>query len=169
MENPFVVLGVRQDATGEEIRAAYHRGVKRCHPDAVQDESRRKEAQEALVRLNLAYAEAMRLVSSRQTGSVVIPDAAQVAGKLYEQGLYDGALRVLNKALTRDAAWYHLQGSILLKKNEAEAAHSCFRTAVRMDPNNALYRQCALNAAVRMRKQKTLRGRMACWARGLVK
>lgn len=115
------------------------------------------------MRLNLAYAEAMRLVSSRQTGSVVIPDAAQVAGKLYEQGLYDGALRVLNKALTRDAAWYHLQGSILLKKNEAEAAHSCFRTAVRMDPNNALYRQCALNAAVRMRKQKTLRGRMACW------
>ena len=88
MENPFVVLGVRQDATGEEIRAAYHRGVKRCHPDAVQDESRRQEAQEALVRLNLAYAEAMRLVSSRQTGSVVIPDAAQVAGKLYEQGLY---------------------------------------------------------------------------------
>ena len=48
MENPFVVLGVRQDATGEEIRTAYHRGVKRCHPDAVQDESRRQEAQEAL-------------------------------------------------------------------------------------------------------------------------
>ena len=169
MENPFAVLGVDRGASVEQVRAAYHCHVKKCHPDAVREPVAQQTAQDALVRLNLAYAEAMRQAASREAGNIVLPDAAQVARKLFDQGLYDGALRVLNKAAVRDAAWFHLQGSILLKKNEAEAAHTCFRAAVRLDPENALYRERALDAAVRMRKQKTLRGRMACWARGLVK
>ncbi|GAB1514140.1 J domain-containing protein [Actinophytocola sp. KF-1] len=37
MSEPHRVLGVREDATQEEITAAYHRLVRRYHPDAADD------------------------------------------------------------------------------------------------------------------------------------
>lgn len=168
MQNPFGALGLRNDASTEQVRAAYHALVKRCHPDAVRDAKRQEEAQSALVRLNLAYAEALRQATYRETNHVKIPDAKQMARKLYEQGHYDGALRVLSKAPEQDADFYVLQGSILLKRGEAEAAHASFRTAVRMEPENAGYREMALEAGVQMRKGKTLRGRMGNWAKAVV-
>lgn len=165
MQNPFVLLGVENSASTEQIRAAYHKRVKLCHPDSKQDELARQSAQDSLIQLNLAYAEAMRQANFRESSNVVITDAKVKAAKLMERGQYDGALRMLNKAADRDAEWFSLQGNILLKKGEAEAAHACFRTAVRMEPEKTQYREFALNAAVQMRKQKTFRGRMSGWAR----
>lgn len=168
MQNPFEALGLRNGATAEQVRAAYHARVKLCHPDSVRDAKAQQTNQDALIRLNLVYKEALRQATERQKHNIVMPDAKQVARKLYEQGQVDGALRILNKAADRDAEWFGLQGSILLKKGEAEAAHACFRTAVRQAPDNPLYREMALNAAVQMRKQKTLRGRVGVWARDVV-
>jgi len=168
MQNPFDALGLTRDANAEQVRAAYHARVKLCHPDCVRDETAQQAAQAALIELNLAYAEAMRRVSHRERNAVVVPDAKQVARRLLDQGHLDSALRILNKAADRDAEWFDLQGSVLLKKGEAEAAHASFRTAVRLEPENPRYRENALNAGVQMRRQKTLYGRMTCWARGLV-
>lgn len=166
MQNPFETLGISPDASTEQVRAAYHAKVKRCHPDLTHEAGAAQRAQEALVRVNLAYTEALRLIGEHQ-GSIIM-DAVQVARKLYEQDHYDGALRMLERAPARDAEWCHLKGTVLMRKGEAEAAHICFRAAVKAEPENAEYRKDALEAAVLMRKQKTIRGRMACWARGLV-
>ena len=168
MQNPYLTLGVASNASTEQIRAAYHELVKRCHPDGVREEAARQAAQEALVQLNLAYEEAMKRATFRETNNVVIHDAKLMAKKLFEQGRIDSALRMLNKTPDRDADWFALHGSILLKKGEPEAAHACFRTAVRMEPENTGYRELALSAGVQMRKQKTLRGRMGGWAKGFV-
>ena len=168
MQNPYALLGLDRDANEDEIRAAYHARVKRCHPDRVQDASEQVKAQDALVQLNLAYAEAIRQASFRTTNAVGIHDAKRMARRLLDEGRIDSALRMLNKAPDRDAEWFDLHGRILLRKGEAEAAHACFRSAVRMDPENSSFREMALQAAVQMRKQKTLRGRMSGWARGVV-
>lgn len=168
MQNPFSTLGVTSGASTEEIRAAYHARVKLCHPDGVQEAAAQQAAQDELVQLNLCYKEALRLASQRDAGHTVLPDARQVAAKLYEQGHLDSALRMLNKAPERDASWFELQGAILLRKGEAEAAHASFRAAIQLDPDNAGLREMALGAAVRMRKQKTLRGRMSIWARSVM-
>lgn len=168
MQNPFVTLGIPQGANAQEVRAAYHEHVKRCHPDILQDEAAKQAAQAQLVELNLAYAEAMRQANFRNSGAVVITNAKKVARDLYEKGQYDGALRMLNKAPDRDAAWFDLKGLVLLKKGEAEAAHACFRTCVRLDPSNNLYREHALEAAVQMKKPKTVRSKMSGWARNVV-
>lgn len=168
MQNPFDALGLGRGATTEQVRAAYHARVKLCHPDGIAGDQAKQVAQDQLVQLNLAYAEAIRQASYREHNAVVVPDAKQVAKKLLEQGHYDSALRILNKALDRDAEWFVIKGNILLKQGEPEAAHACYRTAVRLDPDNAQYRELALSAGVQMRKQKTIRGRMSCWARGIV-
>lgn len=168
MQNPYMTLGVDRSATIDQIREAYHTRVKRCHPDGMQDDAAKEEAQESLVQLNLAYAEVMRQASFRKSHSVVVADAKKTALRLMEHGQVDSALRILNKAADRDAEWFAIQGMILLKKGEAAAAHACFRTAVRLEPENMDYRKLALDAGVRMRKRKTLKGRMGGWARGLV-
>lgn len=168
MQNPYTVLGLEVGATVEQVRAAYHALVKRCHPDRMRDEAAQQAAQESLVQLNLAYAEAMRQANFRRANNVVIPDAKKVAERLLEQGHVDAALRMLNKAPDRDAEWFDLQGVILLKKGEAEAAHACFRTAVRLEPDNTRHRELALDAGVAMRRKKTWRGRMSGWAKGIV-
>ena len=66
MDTPFEVLGLRAGADPEEIRNAYRRLVKQCHPDMVQDPSRKSEAQQRMIRLNLAYEEALRLAMGRR-------------------------------------------------------------------------------------------------------
>lgn len=168
MQNPYVTLGVDRLASRDQIREAYHARVKRCHPDGMQGDDAKEAAQESLVQLNLAYAEVMRQASFRKSHAVVVPDAKKTALRLLEHGRVDSALRILNKAADRDAEWFDIQGMILLRKGEAEAAHACFRTAVRLEPDNMDHRKLALDAGVQMRRQKTLKGRMGGWARNIV-
>ena len=53
------MLGVRPGADAAEVRAAYRRKVKECHPDQFTDAQRQKQAQDELIRLNLAYEQAL--------------------------------------------------------------------------------------------------------------
>ena len=168
MQNPFGDLGIATDASEEQVRAAYHARVKRCHPDRMQDEAEQLAAKDALVRLNLAYKEALRQAAERRSKGIAVPDAKQLAQKLYEQGQLDSALRILGKAPDRGADWFALQGSILLRKGEAEAAHASFRAAVRLCPEDIRYRELALSAGVEMRKKKSISARMGTWARGVM-
>ena len=80
MNNPFEVLGLKGWANQDEIRSAYRALVKRCHPDMIQDPVLKEEAQERMVRLNLAYEEASRLASPKTNTAPAeeIPPAAAV-------------------------------------------------------------------------------------------
>ena len=63
--NPFLVLEVSEDADLETIKAAYHRLVKRWHPDQFTDSTEQEIAQTRLVQLNLAYQEAVKAAGRR--------------------------------------------------------------------------------------------------------
>ncbi len=120
-----------------------------------------------MVRLNLAYDRAMKLIRERAENEqeTILPDAFAVAQQLFARGLVRDALRMLNRAPLRDGPWYALQGAILLRMGEAKAAHASYRAAVRMEPGNETYRAGALQAAVRMRREQTPIGKIARWAR----
>jgi DnaJ-class molecular chaperone len=53
-DNPYIVLGLKQDCTEEELKAAYREKVKECHPDVGGDPEQFKKVQasyEAIKRL----------------------------------------------------------------------------------------------------------------------
>ena len=63
--NAFETLGLRWDADQAQVHAAYRSRVKGCHPDQFQDQAQADQAQEQLIRLNLAYEEALRIAAKR--------------------------------------------------------------------------------------------------------
>ncbi|CAG7923752.1 unnamed protein product [Penicillium olsonii] len=53
--DPYGVLGVANDATITEIRAAHRKRVLKCHPDKIQDVSQRNAAQDEFQKVQQAY------------------------------------------------------------------------------------------------------------------
>ncbi len=172
MNNPFEVLGLKGWADQTEIRNAYRALVKQCHPDMIQDPVLKQEAQERMVRLNLAYEEAIRLASPRihpaepelSTAAVVL-----MAERSLARNNPEGALRTLLKCEKRDGDWYYMQGKALMAMEQYESAHQSFREAVRRCPDNNVYRSGALAAAVAFRKSETLQGKMQKVLKKIVK
>lgn len=148
-----------------QVRAAYRQHVKACHPDQYQEPEQQKVAQEQLIELNLAYEEALKLCSQRRVGFNLISqeEAKHFAARLVEQGNLESALRQLNRADTRDADWYFMQGEILMGMRQYKTAHQSYREAVRRDPDNNHYRTGALDAAVAMKKSNQIGFRIQTW------
>lgn len=164
MKTPFEELGLRAWAEPEEIRAAYRALVKQCHPDMVQDPAKKQEAQERMVRLNLAYEEALRLATPRQYAPYVqeLPkdEAVALAERMLQKNKPENALRQLLRAESKDAVWYYTQGKILMRMEQFHSAHQAFREAVRLDPSNNTYHSGALDAALAEKKEKTISGKV---------
>ena len=166
--NPFEVLGVAPGADEQTVRAAYRKLVKSCHPDQFQDVQKQKAAQEQLIRLNLAYEAALKLAARTTVGFNLISqqEAKHFARRLVEQGNLDSALRQLNRADSKDAEWYCLQGDILMALKQYDTAHQSYREAVRREPDNRVYRQGALDAALAVKKSRPLGAKIGDWLRG---
>ena len=173
MNNPFEVLGLKGWATPEEIRTAYRTLARQCHPDMIQDPAEKEAAQTRMVALNLAYEEALRLASPR-TGASITPELSSAEAVLMAQRAMarsnpQGALRSLIRCEQRDGDWYYMQGKVLMALEEFESAHQSFREAVRLDPDNNVYRAGALAAAVALQKEQKLPGKVRKVFRNLVR
>lgn len=169
--NPFEVLGIRPSADAADVRAAYRRKVKDCHPDQFgSDLERQRAAQEELIQLNLAYEEALKTASQHRVGFNLISreEAMHFAQRLLEQGNPESALRQLNRADAKDESWYELNGKILMGMHRYEEAHQSFRAAVRLDPENKRFRAQALEAAVQQKNSKKLNVRLENWIKDAI-
>ncbi len=161
------ILGISLSADEQTVRTAYRQKVKDCHPDKYQDAAEQKAAQERLIELNLAYEEALKAASQHRVGFNLISqeEAKHFALRLIDQGNLESALRQLNRADSKDDGWYYLQGNILMGLRQYDSAHQSFREAVRRDPENRVYREGALNAALAMKKSQQIGSRVQGWVR----
>src|SRR5690242_17775839 len=70
IERCCFVLGVRTDASADEMKRAYRDLVREWHPDRLQHDARlREEAEARLKEINVAYARLKALRASSSTGS----------------------------------------------------------------------------------------------------
>lgn len=165
--SPFEILGVHPGADEAKVRAAYRQKVKECHPDQFPDGEQRSRAQQELIALNLAYEEALRILSQHRVGFNLISqeEAKHFAQRLMEQGNLESALRQLNRADTQDEEWYVLSGRILMGLRRYEEAEAAFRKALKTAPDNREYHALALDASVKQRESKKLNVKLQNWFR----
>ena len=86
--NPYKVLGVSENATQEEIRAAYLALVKKYHPDKYTDNPLKELAGEKLKEINQAY----ELLTKASTATGRVSTAMAAAGAAYAGWSYGGAM-----------------------------------------------------------------------------
>ena len=164
--NPFEVLGLNAGASADDVRNAYRQLVKTCHPDKFLDADERKAAQEKMIALNLAYEEALKLTASRRSAAtnynreLTEEEAIALADKMLHRDSPESALRQLMRTKQRGATWYAMQGRVLMALEQYESAHQSYREAVKREPNNNVFRQGALDAAVALKKSRTVAGRV---------
>lgn len=163
MDNVFSVLGLNPDANQDEIKACYHRLIKLWHPDKFQDPIEQERAQEKMIRLNIAYERALKIVRARPLQSNYVPaiEAKKSARNFLSKNQPESALRQLMRSETRDFEWYEIKGLIMLAFKQYEGAHQSFREAIRLEPDNRHLRELALNAALLVKKHNRLPYRIA--------
>ena len=170
-KNPFEVLGLNAGASADDVRNAYRRLVKTCHPDKFLDADERKAAQEKKIALNLASEEALKLTASRRSAAtnynreLTEEEAIALADKMLRRDSPESALRQLMRTKQRGAAWFAMQGRVLMALEQYESAHQSYREAIRREPNNNVFRQGALDAAVALKKSRTVIGRIRAFSK----
>ena len=160
------MLGLNAGASADDVRNAYRQLVKTCHPDKFLDADERKAAQEKMIALNLAYEEALKLTANRRSAAshydreLTEEEALILADKMLRRDSPESALRQLMRTKERNGAWFAMQGRVLMALEQYETAHQSYREAVKREPNNNVFRQGALDAAVALKKSRTPMGRV---------
>ena len=147
--NPYEVLGVREDATEEEIKIAYRDLVKKYHPDKHQDNPLEGLAEEKLREINEAYDYIMKFggngsFTGDNDGFGASSKFAQIRQYL-DMGNLGAAEEALNRVSVKNAEWIFLSGMLSYKKGWYDDALSKIQQAMNMDPANNEY-QSAYNS-----------------------
>lgn len=145
--NPYEVLGVRQNASDEEVKAAYKELVKKYHPDKYQNNPLADLAEEKLQEVNEAYEMIMKQRQggggynqnygySRNAGTAT--DFNEVRRNI-DNGNLGAAEAILNSSSNRNAEWFFLSGMLSYRKGWYDDAMNKIQQACNMDPYNQEY------------------------------
>ena len=169
--NPYKVLGVSENASQEEIRAAYLELVKKYHPDKYTDNPLKELAGEKLKEINQAY----EMLSKKQTssgtgygssssgaygsygagGNYSRPNGTAYSGpfatefararSFINQNNLDAAQSILDGVTLHNAEWNYLSGVIFLRQGSYQRATECFSRAYDAEPDNPEYRNAYIS------------------------
>ena len=162
MSDPYSVLGVKPDASDEEVKRAYRELARKYHPDNYQNNPLADLAEEKMKEINEAYDAITRMRSGGSSGGYQSQGSYQ--GGYQRQQQYSGASdslynqvrqainmrdlsraeQLLRSAPSQDAEWHFLTGSIAYRKGWLDEATQHFQMACNMDPSNGEYRQALM-------------------------
>lgn len=152
--NPYEVLGVKQNATPEEIKKAYRELVKKYHPDQYVNNPLSDLANEKLREVNQAYEmltkgnNSSQYRSSNNNSNSSYSNSSNNSYRYNEIRMmiqrrnYQGAessLRSINDI--NSAEWNFLMGFVLMQKGWYDNGMQHLNKACSLDPNNLEYRQ----------------------------
>ena len=155
IDDPYKVLGLRPDASDEEVKQAYRRLAKKYHPDLNPGDA---EAARKMQEINAAYEQIKNPDKASQSGSSGYNpytgnydpfggERSRNAGTSYHQaaaqyirfGRFREALNVLENVADRDARWYYLSALANDGLGNQVTAMEHIRRAVSMEPDNPEY------------------------------
>jgi predicted Zn-dependent protease len=156
MKDPYSVLGVKSDASDEEVKKAYRELARKYHPDNYQNNPLSDLAEEKMKEINEAY----DTITKQRAGggsyqqqqssggyngayynsAASDPSYARVRN-LINAGDLNTAERILQETPQRNGEWYFLTGSIAYRRGWLDEAAQNYSRAVQLEPGNLEYRQ----------------------------
>lgn len=161
--NPYEVLGVSEGASEEEIKKAYKELVKKYHPDKYVNNPLADLAAEKMKEINKAYDMLTKSGGNTSSGYGTNTGYGGFGGFGGNGGAYQNikptfsmvrqliSMRQFSQAqmflqqLPKTAEWYYLNGIISINRGWYTQGISSLEQAVRMEPNNAEYRDMLNN------------------------
>lgn len=155
MKDPYEILGVKPGASDDDIKSAYHRLVKKYHPDKYQNNPLADLAEEKLREVNEAY-DMLSKKSNANTnsygGGYSDPSSYTYSGgsagteymairAALDRGELARAEQMLINCKSRDAQWFFLSGVLSYRKGYIDDGISNVSRAMEMQPGNAEFRQ----------------------------
>lgn len=140
--NPFVILGVAEDATQNEILESYK--TKRAYyQEHVFDEGESgANAAKMIEQLDIAYQQAMEMAMERNTvsgegESSTYSDVRQAL----EKKDFQRAQQLLDDITYRDGDWHYYQAVIFYNNNWINDSKKQLEIALQLDPGNEKYQR----------------------------
>lgn len=137
-ENPFVTLGVSENATQNELFEAYKDLRAKYSDMRFSPGEKGAEACRMLEEIESAYARATDILRSRFEISNYGDDLVRIEDAIKENDL-EKAQDLLDGEQNRNAKWHYLQSVIFYRKNWLNDALKQLDFACKMDPDNTKY------------------------------
>ena len=153
--NLYELFGLTEEATDDELTAAYERLREKYREDRWLDGEAGNEAAKKLTELENAYKE-LTVERKRQSKNTTGADAFEELSRLIKEGDVNGAQAILDDFNERGAEWHYFQAVVFYKKNWMNDSKKQLEIAMQMDPENNKYREAygKLNAKVDYEKKE---------------
>ncbi len=143
--NPFVILGVSQNATQQEILEAY-KAKRAYYQEHVFDEGEAgAEAARMISQLDAAYQQAMELSAESGTVSGEGESSFEDVKQAIRAHDAEAAQRALDKISYRGAEWHYYQSVVFYEKNWLNDSKKQLEIALEMDNGNPKYQRALDN------------------------
>ncbi len=152
MRDPYSVLGIYEDASDEEVKAAYRELARKYHPDNYTDDNPLKDlASEKMQEINAAYDEIQKMRAKKGTSDS--GSSNKYTGS--QSGVYAEIRRKINARQFKDAErdlfsildsertaeWHYLVSVTLMQRGRVNDAMRELEVACNMDPGNVEYQK----------------------------
>ena len=137
-KNPYLILGVSEDATFAELQDAYTNLQNKYKADRFLEGEAGAEAIRKLEEVEWAYNECQQILHDKATVNDSSKVYEEVSNLIKEDKLMQAQSK-LDSIDTRDAEWHYYQSIVYYKKNWLNDSKTQLEICVSMDPKNFRY------------------------------
>lgn len=138
MKENYKILGISENATDEEVKAAYESLRAKYKEERFLEGERGNEAARQLTKVETAYAEITSVRKQKIDAERNEYDFSEVES-LIKAGKISEAQQKLDDFNDRNAEWHYLQSVIFYKKNWTNESKKQLEISMNMEPTNAKY------------------------------
>lgn len=139
MQEYYKILGLSENATDEEIDAAYNKLKDKYSRERFYEGEIGNDAARNLTKLETAYQEIKESRRNTATPNGEEPESLAEAEKLLKAGKISEAQTALDNISERGAEWHYLQSVVFYKKNWLNESKKQLEIAMNMEPHNEKY------------------------------
>ena len=139
MQEYYKILGLSENATDEEIDAAYNKLEDKYSRERFYEGEIGNDAARNLTKLETAYQEIKESRRNTATPNGGEPESLAEAEKLLKAGKISEAQTALDNISERGAEWHYLQSVVFYKKNWLNESKKQLEIAMNMEPHNEKY------------------------------